>query len=116
MKRIMHWLPRVLGITYAVFLSLFAFDVFNEGYGMAEAILALLIHLVPTYFVVACLLVAWWRSRLGGILFLALNLTYGMIFTRGELTGLLIIAAPLALIGLLFFWAGSMNRKARVSI
>ncbi len=33
MKQFLFWSPRVLTILFALFLSLFALDVFGEGYG-----------------------------------------------------------------------------------
>ena len=47
-RRLLFWSPRLLGITFAVFLSSFALDVFGEGYGFGRTILALAIHLIPT--------------------------------------------------------------------
>ena len=116
MKRTATWLPRVLGIGYAAFLSLFALDVFSEGYGFGETLLALFIHLIPTLLVVVCLLVAWRHQRLGGWLFISLGIVYGVVFTRADLTGLLIIAVPLVLIGLLFHWAEALRGGPRVRV
>ena len=47
MKRVLFWTPRVLCILFAMFLSLFALDVFSEGYGLWQTIGALLIPLGP---------------------------------------------------------------------
>ena len=54
-KRVLFWTPRILCILFAIFLSLFALDVFGEGLGFWKTILALLIHLVPVYIVVIVL-------------------------------------------------------------
>ena len=59
-----------------MFLSLFALDVFSEGYGFWETILALLIHLIPVYIVVIVLVIAWRREWVGAVLFNALALFY----------------------------------------
>ena len=32
-KQLLFWTPRILGILFALFLSMFALDVFGEGYG-----------------------------------------------------------------------------------
>ena len=40
-NKILFWLPRILAIIYIAFLSLFALDVFWEGYGFFETIAAL---------------------------------------------------------------------------
>ena len=58
-KPLLFWTPRVLCLLFAVFLSLFALDVFNEGYGFWKTILALLMHLIPTWIVLAILAISW---------------------------------------------------------
>lgn len=102
-KRIVFWTPRILGILFAIFISLFALDVFSEGYGFWEAILALLIHLVPTYLVVMVLIIAWRWEWIGAVLFIALGLSY-LISSWGELSweAYLVISGPLVLVGVLF--------------
>ena len=97
-KRFLFWSPRILCIVFAMFLSLFALDVFSEGYGFAETILALLIHLIPTYLVAIALVIAWRWERVGAILFIALAL-FNLVTSRGESW---IISGPLFLIGVLF--------------
>lgn len=99
--RILFWLPRVLGILFALFLSLFAFDVFGEGVSFGEALPGFLVHLTPTYLVLIAVAVGWRRPLLGGVLFIALVLLYVVVF-RGELYGYVFIGGPLLLIALLF--------------
>jgi len=72
-KRVLFWTPRVLCILFAIFLSLFSLDVFSEGYGFWETILALLIHLVPVYIVVIALVIAWRWEWVGASLFITLD-------------------------------------------
>lgn len=98
MKRVFFWTPRALCILFAIFLSLFALDVFSEDYGFGEKILALLIHLVPTYLVVIALAIAWRREFAGAAVFIALAVIF-LIVSRGEGW---IISGPLFLIGVLF--------------
>jgi hypothetical protein len=59
LKRILVWTPRILGILFALFVSIFALDVFGAGYGFWETILALLIHLVPVSILLIGLAIAW---------------------------------------------------------
>jgi hypothetical protein len=90
---------------------MFASDVFSEGYGFGETILALLIHLVPTYLVVIALVIAWRWERVGAILFIALALFY-LVTSRGESW---IISGPLFLVGVLFLlnWTYRAQLKTR---
>jgi hypothetical protein len=101
-RNLFKWLPRVLGALYAVFISVFAFDVWEMGGGAWEKLAAFLIHLLPTYLVVAALFAGWVRPLWGGIGFLTLAVAFGLIFSRNEWAVLLILTGPLILVGLLF--------------
>ncbi len=105
MKRVLFWTPRVLCILFALFLSLFALDVFSEGYSLGETILALLIHLVPVYIVVIVLVIAWRWEWVGAILFTALALFY-LVWGWGRFhwSAYLAISGPLVLLGVLFLF------------
>ena len=82
---------------------MFALDVFSEGYGFGETILALLIHLVPTYIVVISLVIAWRWEWVGAVLFIAFALFY-LVWSWGRFhwSVYLVIPGPLVLIGVLF--------------
>ncbi len=101
MKRFLTWLPRVLAVALVVFISLFALDVFSEGYRFWATVLALIIHLIPSLILLAVLVLAWYRKRLGGLLFIALAVFF-IFWSRAELSALLMIAGPAIVIGLLF--------------
>jgi hypothetical protein len=102
-KRVVFWLPRILCVLFALFISLFALDVFGEGYGFWETIVAFLIHLVPTALVLITLAIAWRWEWIGAILFVALGVWYIiMAWGKFELTTYLLISGPLFLIGALF--------------
>ena len=104
-KRVLYWLPRVLSILFALFISIFALDVFSEGYSVGETIIALFMHLIPTFLVVIALLIAWRWERVGASLFIVLALIYlGMSGGEGW-----IIYAPLLLLGALFMLDGLLG-------
>jgi hypothetical protein len=92
MKKAFYWLPRTLVILFIAFISLFAFDVFNEP----QWFLALLIHLIPSFTLTAITFLAWRHERSGGFLFLATALTMAVFFRS------VIIAVPVFITGLLF--------------
>ena len=77
---------------------MFALDVFSEGYGFGETILALLIHLVPTYLIVIALVIAWRWEGIGALLFILFALFY-MVMSGG---GSWIISGTLFFVGFLF--------------
>ena len=102
-KRVVFWLPRILCLLFAVFVSIFALDVFGEGYGFWETMVALIMHLVPTGIILIALAIAWRWEWIGAILFAALGVGY-MIMAWGKFDWItyLLIAGPLFLIGALF--------------
>jgi hypothetical protein len=102
-KRIVFWMPRILCVLFAVFVSLFALDVFGEGYGFWETLVALLMHLIPTGIVLISLAIAWRWEWIGAILFVALGIWY-IIMAWGKFDWItyLLISGPLFLIGALF--------------
>ena len=113
-KRVVYWTPRILCIVFAVFISLFAFDVFEEGKGFWETSVALLIHLVPTIIIVAVLVVSWRREWIGGILFIALGIFY-IVWAWGRFpwTTYAIISGPLILMGILFLLSWRLRAVPR---
>ncbi|GAB4563674.1 MAG: hypothetical protein Kow0047_12720 [Anaerolineae bacterium] len=102
-KRGLFWAPRAIGLLFALFLALLALDVFGEGYGPWQTLVALLIHLTPTYIVLAALAIAWRRERLGAALFVGLAVLY-IVLAWGRFSPLtyVIVAGPLLLISALF--------------
>jgi hypothetical protein len=104
-KRVLFWTPRILCILFAVFLSLFSLDVFGEGLGFWESMLALLIHLVPVYIVVIVLVVAWRWEWVGAVLFTALAVFYVVwAWGRFHWSAYVAISGPLVLLGVLFLF------------
>jgi len=102
-KRLLCWTPRVFTILFAIFISLFALDVFSAGKGFGETVLALLLHLVPTAIIVGVLVLSWRREWIGAIIYVALAILYVILaWGRFPLITYLIIAGPLVLTGALF--------------
>jgi hypothetical protein len=100
-RRLLFWSPRVLCIAFALFVSLFALDVFNEGLGVSKTVLALSMHLIPTAFVVVVLALSWRWEWVGGILYIVAGTLY-LIEARHHPDWVVIISGPLFLVGTLF--------------
>jgi len=100
-RRLLLWAPRALGVAFALFLSLFALDVFSESFGFWNTLLALAIHLIPTGIVVAVLALAWRWEWVGALLFAAAGGLYLMNALRHP-DWILMISGPLFLIAVLF--------------
>lgn len=106
----LFWTPRILCLAFAVFLSLFAFDVFERGRSFWETGLALAIHLIPTAVLLVVLALAWRRDWIGALVFAAAAILYGAGNTKHP-TWILIISGPLILIAVLFL-ANWLQRRA----
>ena len=100
-RRILFWAPRVLGIAFALFISIFALDVFGEGHGFWVTLGDLAMHLVPTAIVVVVLVLAWRWEWIGALLFTAAGALY-VSFALNHLDWILLIGGPLFLIAVLF--------------
>ena len=105
------WVPRVLGLFFAVFISLFALDVFGTGEGFWPTVIGFLIHMLPTALVLLAVAVAWRRPRLGGLLFLLLAVGYVILVSgRDRWSAFAILGGPALLVGLLFLIDGFARR------
>ncbi|MEA3337584.1 MAG: hypothetical protein U9R25_16935 [Chloroflexota bacterium] len=110
-QSVLYWAPRGLAMLFAAFISLFALDVFAEGYSFGETIVALLMHLVPTGLVLFALALAWRWEWLGGVFFVGLAIFYLVLaWGKFDWTTYLIISGPLFLIGALF-WGNWLYRR-----
>lgn len=81
-SRMWFWAPRVLAIAYIVFISLFALDVFGEKRSVAEMLLALGIHLLPSAILVAVLILAWRWEWIGAAFYALAGLWYVVTVER----------------------------------
>lgn len=102
-KKILYWTPRVVTILFALFLSIFAADVFEGNYGFFETILALFMHLIPVFIILIVLAVSWKNEWIGGVLYISLALIY--IFAsigKFHFSVFWVIPLPLIVVGVLF--------------
>ena len=103
MKRFLVWTPRILGILFALFVSIFALDVFGAGYGFWETILALFMHLIPVFVLLIGLAIAWRWAWVGAVVFWGFSVWYFVVF-GGQFPWSVyaIMAGPPLLVGVLF--------------
>lgn len=94
MKKVFYLAPRVLAIAFVIFISLFALDVLGEP----RWLLALAMHLIPSFVLVVLTVIAWKWEQLGGLLFLAAGLAALFLSSSSAL----IVSLPLFVIGGLF--------------
>src|SRR4051812_19280627 len=102
-KSALFWIPRLLCLVFAVFISLFALDVFEERLGVWRTALAFLMHLIPTFLILVVLAVSWRWEWVGAVLFTALAVLYIVLaWGRFHWSAYALISGPLCLIGVLF--------------
>lgn len=100
--RLLYWSPRILGIAFALFLSIFALDVFDEAHGFWPTALALCIHLIPTAVIAAVLVLAWrWEWAGAGLFSLAAALYAWTVLPR-HVDWAVTLGLPLLIIAALF--------------
>ena len=117
-QRLLYWTPRVLCILFAAFISIFAADVFGHGGGFWQTALALLIHLIPTFIVVAVLIASWRHEWIGGALFIALAVLYVIWAWNKHFFGWMVVLAipgPLVLTGVLFLLNWRYRKQLRAT-
>lgn len=102
-KRWQYWGLRVLAVLFILFISLFAFDVFGEYETVWETLLALFMHLIPSFLLIIVTVIAWrWRVS-GGMLFVLLGLVSIVFFrTYVDVIVFLLISLPPMVLGIFF--------------
>ena len=119
--RLYHWLPRILGILAILFISLFAADAFAPGLTIWQQLGAFLIHLIPSFILLAFLFIAWKWELIGGIIFMVIGLAFTPVifmfnYNRNDsiwlsLVIILTITMPFAVVGILFLISHRLKKK-----
>ncbi|NOZ60984.1 MAG: hypothetical protein GXO74_04840 [Calditrichaeota bacterium] len=116
-KQILFWLPRILTILFALFISIFAVDVFREYANFWKALGTFLIHLIPTFLVIIALIIAWKREWIGTVIFFGLSIWYMyMAYGKFPLVTYVIICGPMILIAALFLVNWIYRKELRENI
>ena len=120
-NKIFHWVPRILCILAILFISLFAADSFAPGLTIWQQLGAFLIHLIPSFILLALLIVAWKWELIGGIIFIVIALAlspfvfmlnYKNNHSVGMSFGIIaVITLPFAIVGILFIVSYYMKKK-----
>ncbi|MCU0379028.1 MAG: hypothetical protein MUC78_12310 [Bacteroidales bacterium] len=119
--KIIHWTPRVLCIVAILFISMFAADSFSSERTFFQNLGALMMHLIPSFMLVAFLIFAWKYEFLGGILFILLGLgfsffIYNLNFDRTQsvstaLQATVMLTVPFVVVGILFIVSHHLKRR-----
>ncbi|MHC1704866.1 MAG: hypothetical protein AB9846_13235 [Tenuifilaceae bacterium] len=119
--RVIHWMPRILCILAILFLSMFALDAFDPKLTILQQIGGFLIHLIPSFILIALLILAWKWELIGGIIFILIGLGFSpFIFIHNyhmnnsiwmSLFVVLMINIPFVLVGFLFILSNYKKKK-----
>ena len=116
MKKTLYWTPRLLCLLFAIFISIFAFDVFEGHTGFWRTTLALFMHLTPTFVILIVLVISWRREWVGGILYIAIGvLAILRLWGNGPWWIYLILTGPLFLVGILFLFNWRYRAQLRAN-
>ena len=113
MNRTLFWAPRVLCLLFIAFVSMFALDVFGEAHSFGQLLIALTMHLIPTFVLVTFLVIAWRWEWFGAVAFTACAVFF-MVMVRAGLGGKLLFAVPCLVTAWLFLmnWRKRMEHRA----
>lgn len=119
--KIFHWLPRIICILAILFISLFAVDAFKPGLTIWQQLGAFVIHLIPSFVLLAFLIIAWKWEYIGGILFIIIGVAASpWVFTHNyemnhsvwlSLGIIMVITIPFVIVGVLFIMSHFLKKK-----
>jgi hypothetical protein len=118
---VFHWLPRIICFLAILFVSMFAWDSFDPGLSFWQQILGFFMHLIPTFILIAFLIIAWKWEFVSGIIFsliglglspfiIILNYYMNRSISMSSLI-ILMITFPFLVVGLLFIMSHLIKKK-----
>jgi len=109
---VIHWIARILCIAAIAFIGMFSLDEFSSDHTLLQQIGGFLMHNIPTFILIAVLILSWKKELAGGILFVLLGLaTTPWVYThnfnmnqsvRISLGIVAMITLPFVIVGVLF--------------
>ena len=119
--KILHWTPRIICILAILFISMFAADSFAPELTFWQQIGDFIMHLIPSFILIALLIVAWKWEYIGGIIFIVISLgmspfVFMLNYNRNHSIGMslgiiMAITFPFVVVGILFIISHFMKKK-----
>ena len=120
--KVLYWTARILCILAILFVSLFALDSVSSERTFWQNATALLMSLIPSFVLLAALIVAWKWEKTGGIILTIIGLALSIFvfvlnYKRNHfsvaisLKNALILAIPFVLAGILFILSHYRKKK-----
>jgi prolipoprotein diacylglyceryltransferase len=124
--RVLYWTARILCILAILFISLFSLDSFSSERTFWQNISAFLMHNIPSFVLLAVLIIAWKWEKAGGIILTIVGLVLGIFvfvlnYNRNHfpvmisLRNATMIAVPFVLAGILFILS-HYRKKQELSV
>jgi uncharacterized membrane protein len=112
-NKIIYWLPRILSIAFVLFISLFALDVFGQYSGW-ELVVGLFMHLIPSFVLLAVVLISWKYELVGAVVFFAFAVFYVITAGLGRpWTWYAFISGPAVVVSILFLLSWLQKKKLK---
>jgi hypothetical protein len=110
LKQTLFWTPRILGILFVLFLSLFALDIFDMNLGFWGTIVGLFMHLIPSIALAIAVALAWRWEWIGAALFIGWAIWY-VATARGFPWSVYVLIAGIPFVVGVLFFAGWITKK-----
>ena len=118
----LYWTVRILCILAILFVSLFSLDSFSSKRTFLQNTTAFLMHNIPSFILLATLIIAWKWEKVGGIILTIIGFAFSIFifvfnYKRNHfpimtcLLQALIIAIPIVLAGVLFIQSHYRKKK-----
>ena len=121
-SKLIHWLPRIICLIAIAYISLFSLDAFDPEHSFWKQLGDFFMHLIPSFVLLAVLIVAWRREMVGGIIFTMIGLVltpyvYSINYSMNQsfwmsLGIIMTITFPFILVGILFIVGHLLNKKS----
>lgn len=118
-----RWVARTICLAAILFVSMFALDAFSPGLPLLQQLEGFIMHLVPSFVLLALLWLAWRKELIGGILFLLIGFglapfifNHNYRINHSVATSLGVLAAinlPFVVVGVLFLLSYFVLRKTQ---
>lgn len=119
---VLHWVPRILCIVAIFFVSWFLIESFGPASTILNRFGGFIIHLVPSFILILCLFLAWYKEYMGGVIFICLGIVLSPFLFMDNyrnnnsfwvsISVLLLISVPFILVGILFIMSHLRKKHA----
>ncbi|MCU4155937.1 hypothetical protein J1N10_08110 [Carboxylicivirga sp. A043] len=122
-SKILYWTPRVIYIATVAFISLFALDAFDSTFNTWHQIRNFIMHMIPSFALIAFLIYVWRKELTGGSILIFLGLALSVLVFRHNfrmnhsvfksLLPVFLLTLPFFITGILFIIDYFHRRKRR---